>query len=193
MGISTLGYALLALLARKSLSGYDLAQYMKRPIGFFWQAQLSQIYPELAHLEEQGCVVHRVIVQEDRPPKKLYTITEAGHSALRAWVAQPAAPAVERNEFLLKTYTIWLADPEAALELFRAREQLHTERLALYEQIQSSIESENEGGPRPDEPLFGDYATVRMGVAYEREYMLWCRWVIQQFEKALESQNRLPQ
>lgn len=182
MRISTLGYALLALLARKPLSGYDLAQHMKRPIGFFWQAQLSQIYPELAHLEEQGCVLHRVIMQEDRPPKKLYTITEAGRSALKAWVAQPPAPAVERNEFLLKTYTIWLADPEPALELFRAREQLHTERLALYEQIQSNIERESQGAPRPDEPLFGDYATVRMGVAYEREYMLWCRWVIQQFE-----------
>src|SRR5438128_5866482 len=101
MGISTLGYALLALLARKSLSGYDLAQHMKRPIGFFWQAQLSQIYPELAHLEDQGCVVHRVIVQEHRPPKKLYTITETGRSALGASVVQPPAPAAAANELLL--------------------------------------------------------------------------------------------
>lgn len=189
MRISTLGYALLALLARDSLSGYDLAQHMKRPIGFFWQAQLSQIYPELAHLEKQGCVLHQVIVQEDRPPKKLYTITEAGLAVLREWITQPPAPALERNELLLKTYTIWLADPEAALELFRAREQFHAGRLALFEHIQASIESKIEGVPRPDEPRFGDYATVRMGVAYEREYMHWCQWVIQQFEKALESQN----
>jgi PadR family transcriptional regulator, regulatory protein AphA len=84
--ISTLGYALLALLVREPLSGYDLAQRMKKPIGFFWQAQLSQIYPELARLEEQGCILHQVIAQEGRPQKKLYTITEAGRSALQAWV-----------------------------------------------------------------------------------------------------------
>jgi hypothetical protein len=64
--LSTLGYALLALLARGPRSGYDLAQRMNRPIGFFWQAQHSQIYPELARLEQLGWVTHQVIVQEDR-------------------------------------------------------------------------------------------------------------------------------
>jgi len=186
--ISTLGYALLALLAREPLSGYDLAQRMKKPIGFFWQAQLSQIYPELARLEEQGCLLHQVIAQEGRPQKKLYTITEAGQSALQAWVTRPPPPARERNELLLKTYAIWLADPQAALELFETREQFHAGRLALFEQIQASIEQKSEGGPRPDEPLFGDYATVRRGVAYEREYMTWCRWVIQQLEQTLTNQ-----
>src|SRR6266567_7748908 len=44
------------------------------------------------------------------------------------------------------------------------------------------------GGPRPDEPLFGDYATVRRGGAYEREDMTWCRCVIQQLEQTLTNQ-----
>jgi len=180
----------LTLLARGPLSGYDLAQRMKRPLGFFWQAQHSQIYPELADLEEQGCVFHQVIVQEDRPQKKLYTITEAGRSALKAWVTQPPLPAPERNELLLKTYTIWLADQHQALELFRVQETLHAERLALYEQIQAAIEQESGGGPHPGEPRFGDYATVRIGVAYEQAYATWCRWMIEQLEQALEGQRQ---
>jgi len=188
--ISTLGYALLTLLAREPLSGYDLAQHMKRPLGFFWQAQHSQIYPELADLEEQGCVFHQVIVQEDRPQKKLYTITEAGRSALKAWVTQPPLPATERNELLLKTYAIWLADQHQAIELFRMQERAHAERLALFEQIQSRLEQEGEGGPHPGEPRFGDYATVRIGVAYEQAYVTWCRWMMEQLEQALESQRQ---
>jgi len=188
--ISTLGYALLTLLARESLSGYDLAQHMKRPLGFFWQAQHSQIYPELAHLEEQGCVSYQVIVQEDRPQKKLYTITEEGRAMLKAWVTQPPPPPLERNELLLKTYAVWLADEEQAVELFRAQEQLHTERLALYEQIQAGIEQESGGKPLHDEPRFGDYATVRMGVAYEREYVIWCRWMIEQLQQGPERQRQ---
>ncbi len=38
------------------------------------------------------------------------------------------------NELLLKTYAVWLAAPEAAIELFRTQGQAHAERLALYEQ-----------------------------------------------------------
>jgi len=109
--ISTLGYALLALLAHEPLCGYDLAERMRKPIGFFWQAQLSQSYPELARLGEQGCVLHQVIVQESRPQKKVYAITTVRHSALQVWVTLPPPPVLERDELLLKTYAIWLADP----------------------------------------------------------------------------------
>lgn len=190
MDISTLGYALLAILARGPLSGYDLAQRMKKPIGFFWQSQLSQIYPELAHLEAQECVTHQVIVQEDRPQKKVYTITDAGNTALKAWVTRSPTPPPERNELLLKTYAIWVADPEAAIEMFRTQKQAHAERLALYEQNQALIIQENGGVPCPHEPLFGNYATVRMGIAYEREYVEWCHWMTEQFELAFQSQLR---
>jgi PadR family transcriptional regulator AphA len=189
--ISTLGYALLTLLAREPLSGYDLAQRMKRPLGFFWQAQHSQIYPELAGLEEQGCILHQVVMQEDHPTKKVYTITETGRTMLKAWVTQPPAQPPERNELLLKTYAIWLADPALAVDLFRTQEQVHAERLELYEQILSNIERTSGGKPHSLEPRFGDYATVRMGVAYEREYVTWCRWMIEQLQQALQSQHPL--
>jgi DNA-binding PadR family transcriptional regulator len=187
MSISTLGYAMLTLLAREPLSGYDLTLRMKKPIGFFWQAQHSKIYPELAHLEEEGYVTHQVVMQEKRPQKKLYTITSRGRRALQAWVTLPPSPPPERNELLLKTYAIWLVDPQTAIELFRTQEQLHAEQLALFEQIQANIEQKSAASLRPDQPLFGDYATVRMGVAYEREYVTWCRWMLEQLEQALES------
>lgn len=186
MHLSTLDYALLVLLAREPLSGYDLAQQMKRPLAFFWQAQLSQIYPELAKLEAHGYILHRVVEQEDRPRKKLYNLTDQGREALKEWVTLLPPPPQERNEFLLKTYAIWQAEPSHALELFQQRKQLHVQRLALFERIQQDIEEAHQGGPRPSEPRFGDYATVRIGVAYEREYMHWCDWVIQQFEQEIE-------
>ncbi|MDQ2904793.1 MAG: PadR family transcriptional regulator [Ktedonobacteraceae bacterium] len=185
MTISTLGYAILTLLAREPLCGYDVAQRMKKPLGFFWQAQHSQIYPELARLEELAYVQHQVIVQEDRPQKKLYTITEVGRGTLKQWLTRPPQPAPERNELLLKTYAIWLADPRAALTLYRDQEQAHAEHLTLFEQIQAEIEQRSAGIPAPGDPRFGDYATVRMGVAYEREYLSWCRWMVEQLEQAL--------
>lgn len=45
--MTTLGHVLLGLLARAPASGYDLAQKLKGPVDFFWQARHSQIYPSL--------------------------------------------------------------------------------------------------------------------------------------------------
>ena len=73
--------------------------------------------------------------------------------------------------------------------LFREQERLHAQQLALYEQIQTGIEQASEGAPRCDEPRFGDYATVRIGVAYEQAYTTWCRWMSEQLELAEESQG----
>lgn len=187
--ISTLGYALLARLARRSSSGYELLQSLKRPIGFFWQASQSQIYPELKRLEILGLVSFEVVEQTNRPDKKIYSITREGREALSNWAVAPAEPEPSRNELLLKTYTLWLADPAKALKLFRAHEDLHRSQLAHYEHILASIEEEHPAPIRMREPLFGDYATLQIGLRYERDYVEWCHWMIEQLEQAIEEGN----
>ena len=117
--MTTLGYALLGLLAREPLSGYDLAGLMRARVGFFWEARHSQIYPELARLEGKGLVTHVVVEQQDRPDKKVYEITAAGLSALKEWVTTPVEQRAARDELVLKAYSMWLADPGRAVALFR--------------------------------------------------------------------------
>ncbi|MDQ3302717.1 MAG: PadR family transcriptional regulator, partial [Actinomycetota bacterium] len=132
----------MGLLARESLSGYDLASRMRERVGFFWQARHSQIYPELARLEGEGVVVHRVVEQQDRPDKKVYEITGAGSDALREWVTAPVKPRATRDEMVLKAYSVWLADPERAIALFRDQQRLHKEQLLRYEEIGAWMEEE---------------------------------------------------
>src|SRR3712207_1029788 len=87
--MTTLGFAVLGLLAREPLSGYDVTQRMKGRVGFFWGAGHSQIYPELARLEEGGFVTHSVVEQRERPDKKVFEITAAGIDRLKEWASQP--------------------------------------------------------------------------------------------------------
>ncbi len=82
----------------------------------------------------------------------------------------------------------WLI-PQVALELSQAPERFQADHGALFEQFRARIEQKSGGGPRPDEPLFGDYATLRLEGADEREEMMWCRWVLQQLEQALASRR----
>ena len=94
MAVSTLGYALLGMLAREPRSGYDLGRELKKPIGFFWHARYSQIYPELAKLEGRGYIKHEVIEQQDLPDKKSTRL----HQSLQHYVLEEVYEVVEALE-----------------------------------------------------------------------------------------------
>lgn len=128
-----------------------------------------------------------MIEQEDRPDKKVYTITEAGRAALRAWATEPPEEAPARNELLLKAYTIWLADPEQAIQLFRDQAEQHARQQVLYEQRIAAWEQQPGWRLQVDLPSFGDYSTLQRGAGYEREYAAWCRWMVEQLEQRREN------
>ena len=173
---STLGYALLGLLARKPQTGYELAQELRIPIGYFWSASHSQIYPELARLEADSLVHSRVVPGPGPRDTKRYTLSAAGRRALTAWVVMPAELEESRSEELLKTYSLWLADPPEAREMISALRERHREMLSRYEEIAAEIE---DAGPLdPATPRFFDYATLRRGLSFERHAIAWCDWLL---------------
>jgi DNA-binding PadR family transcriptional regulator len=177
--IIPLAYALLGLLARAPHSGYDLIRLMEEPIGFFWHARRSQIYPELARLEQMGMVSHTLVEQQERPDKKVYSITDAGRSALAQWASEPMAVPPERDEFMLKVYSLWLAEPRRALALIQRYAGDHEQRLARYEAMRAHMEQEaSDDLLRLDSPRFASYATLLRGIEYERGYVAWCAWMI---------------
>lgn len=181
--MTTLGFAILGLLAREALSGYDVTQRMKERVGFFWGAGHSQVYPELARLEAGGFVTHRVVEQRERPDKKVYEITGAGLGALREWVTRPPPRRPTKDELTLKAYSVWLADGEEAARLFREEGRRHEEQLARYEGIRAWMEREwAEDIRRPDSPRFASYAALRRGILYEGGEAEWCRWLAEAVE-----------
>jgi PadR family transcriptional regulator AphA len=167
--ISSLGYALLGWLARELLSGYDLKLRMEWRVGNFWIARHSQIYPELVRLEEDGYLTHRVVEQKDRPNKKVYQVSDTGFEILREWVTEPPSPLrTGRDELDLKAYSIWLAEPEGAVTLFREQQRLHEEQLLRYEEIGAWMSEEwSEDLHRIDFPRFASYSALQQGVGGE--------------------------
>jgi DNA-binding PadR family transcriptional regulator len=177
---SVLGYALMGLLARGRSSGYDLAQGLKDPVSFFWHAQHSQIYPELARLEAAGLVRHTVVAQNERPDKKVYSLTGAGRKSLRAWLEAPVEVPRVRDELVLKVYSIWLTDHGTGLRLMREHAEAHAQRLAEYERRLELLPTKEGDMYQPGSPLFAVRAVLMRGIGYEREYLEWCRWVMAQ-------------
>lgn len=181
--MSALGYALLGLLARESLTGYELTSRIRERVGPFWSTSHSQVYPALARLEAAGLVTHQVVPQSDRPDKKVHAITAQGLAALTRWVTTPVAPRSARDELVLRAYCMWVADPVETAALFREHARLHEERLAAYERKGAAMEREWATDlDRIDSPRFASYAAVRRGIGHEREYAAWCRWVAVRLE-----------
>ena len=72
----TLKYAILGLLMRKKMSGYDLNKEFNTALIEFWSAKHSQIYPELKKLLAEELVEYKVEISGDVLEKKIYSITE---------------------------------------------------------------------------------------------------------------------
>lgn len=176
--ISRLGYAILALLARQPSTGYELSDRARRPLGYFWSARHSQIYPELQRLLAAGLVRFDAAPGPGPRDKKVYSLTDAGMATLREWVIQAPEPAHARDDLLLKAYAAWTADPATAGHLFASQIARHQERLTDHERDWRRVESRHNGGPPPvTHPDFGSYATLKYGIDYERQRIAWLQWM----------------
>lgn len=71
------------------ISGYQLKTIINESTGYFFQAHLSQIYPRLKQLAEDGRLVFEVVPQTGKPDQKLYTITNEGVETLNGWLREP--------------------------------------------------------------------------------------------------------
>jgi DNA-binding PadR family transcriptional regulator len=178
--IPTLAYALLALLAREPLTGYEMSRQLRDPIGFFWQARHSQVYPVLSRLERLGWTTSETFSGPGPRPTKRHVITDDGLAALRAWIGAPARRG-GRDELLLRVYASWVADRSVTLGFLREAESRHADQLAVYLARRQRAESRGVADS-PDTADFADYATLRRGIGFERGRLAWVRWLIRKLE-----------
>lgn len=117
----SLHYAILGLLNCKPMTGYDLKKLIDQSINHFWAAHISQIYRELGALEGEGYVTSAIEAQQDRPDKRIYTVTEAGSAAFRQWVENPPDKLSKetRDEFSLRIFFGAEAGPQEVTGMLR--------------------------------------------------------------------------
>jgi PadR family transcriptional regulator AphA len=95
-------HLILGLLTQQTMSGYDIKRLLK---GLSWlidSPSFGSIYPALRALLEKGLATVEVIPRQDKPPRKIYTITETGRQEVREWMDQPVAPDASLKAFIVR-------------------------------------------------------------------------------------------
>ncbi|MBC7233146.1 MAG: PadR family transcriptional regulator [Chloroflexi bacterium] len=121
----SLEHAILGFLNYIPLTGYDLKKAFDASVHHFWPADQSQIYRTLARLTEQGWVEVKVIQRENRPPRRVYSLTEAGQEELRCWLTSLLPPEDARIPWLVQVFFAGLLSDDEILAIFeRVAKQL---------------------------------------------------------------------
>lgn len=134
----SLELALLGFLRQQPKHGYAIHQELSDPAGLgpVWQIKLSQLYALLGKLEEAGYVTTTTEPQENKPPRKLFHLTETGAAAFRDWQQSPVGHGRSlRLEFLVKLYFARLEGAEATARLLAAQRAQCAEWLANEQEI----------------------------------------------------------
>jgi PadR family transcriptional regulator AphA len=93
---------ILGLLTRQPMSGYDIKRFLKSLSWLIDSPSFGSLYPALHALLEDGLVTVEVAPRQNKPPRKIYTITETGRQVLREWADQPVASGASLKAFLMR-------------------------------------------------------------------------------------------
>ena len=175
----SLRFALLALLHEEDVNGYELAKRFDVGVSHYWHALPQQIYQELSRMEEDALVVGEVVVQERRPNKRRFTITEAGRSALAAWQQERAPITVLKSELLVKAFASDLGPPDALIESLEEQIAFAREKLAIYGTFrQQMFRGRDEETFLGTTRRAGPYITLKRGLMFEQGNIEWAEWAI---------------
>ncbi|WP_435600246.1 PadR family transcriptional regulator [Streptomyces sp. C10-9-1] len=175
----SLKHAVLAALLEGEASGYDLAKLFDAAVANFWSATPQQLYRELERLADEELVSARLVAQERRPTKRVFTLTESGLQALASFTGEPPRPTAVRDDLLVKIQALDCGDPAGVRELVEERAAFSRGKLARYERLRERLldgRGEEEYLRRAER--VGPYLTLLRGRAFEEENLRWCARVL---------------
>jgi DNA-binding PadR family transcriptional regulator len=171
-------WAVLGLLSRRPMSGYDVKQAVDRTIRHFWAASYGQIYPELKNLDEAGLVKGSDASNGARP-RTVYKLTAKGKSAANEWIERVPETYELRDEGLLALFFAGAIKPERAAEIARERAAQAAETAAQLRTVEEQIDAKGQQEGPENNPDAGSLAVLWYGIEMNE-------WVAAWFERAAE-------
>jgi PadR family transcriptional regulator AphA len=176
----SLKYIMLGML-REPHSGYDIGKQFAQSLKNFWKAELSQIYPLLNKMENDGLIKSKAGASNIGPTRRIYDRTAKGRRELKSWLQEGPTVGTERVGYLAQVYFLAnLNSNDEAVEFFTELRGYMLEKLAILEETESNW---RECDPRypdelPDEKFYS-LLTLEYGLKKTRADVEWCDYAVQ--------------
>jgi DNA-binding PadR family transcriptional regulator len=178
--------AVLAALLEGEASGYDLAKGFDASVANFWMATPQQLYRELDRLAEQGLIQARIVHQDRRPNKRMFSLTEAGHEAIRQFTARAPKPSAIRDELAVKVMAVDAGDAQAVRDFMLQRVEWAKTKLQRYERTRARmLDGRSEAEYLAQAERVGPYLTLLRGISFEKENVRWGERAVTIIERRL--------
>ncbi|MEM7505048.1 MAG: PadR family transcriptional regulator [Pseudomonadota bacterium] len=187
----SLKHILLGIL-REPQSGYDIKNEFNRSLKNFWNANLSQIYPELKKLETNGLLRSKQVESASGPNRRVYRRTAKGNRELKAWLQKGPSVGEERIGYLAQVY--FLSELDSDAERIEFMKELRDHMAHWLDYLESAEKGWSNDDPRypdalPDEFFYAQF-TLDLGIRRVRATLEWCNDSIARIEHRVRDAAR---
>jgi len=184
-----LDHILLGLL-REPNTGYALKKLFDSSLAHFWAAEQSQIYTTLARLEKEGLVESCEAPSLRGPKRRVYSLTTAGHAALRDWLLGGPEIADLRFPYLAQVFMLdELEDLDEATAFLTKLRTDFRHRMAARESMDRMLRATWPGYP-DDVSSDGMFPVMTLRFGFMR-IKTTLRWIDECLVKTKEMQEKL--
>lgn len=188
----SLPHILLGLLSQP-MSGYDMQKECEASLSFFWSMKLSQVYPALKKLEEEGFVRSALVDPGKGPARRVYRRTEQGKEELADWLTSGPRVELERRHYLAQAFFLDAAGgADKALAFFRDLHEIMCARRDRLNEVEREWAQE-QGAAFPDhlpEDQFYRHLVFDVGQKIAGLYVDWCARCIKRLEARPSGQRK---
>lgn len=176
-----LKHGILGLINYGEMTGYEIMQTFRDSLNFFWKAQTSQIYRELQTLEQKKWVDKTVVLQQGKPDKNLYSITEEGRSELLRWLSESDLGIESRTAVLMKVFFMGEQSREESICYFKKLKTHYENGLENLLPVPEQIQSYSSHIDEKEKAIFWEM-TVEYGRRSMQMGMEWAQYCIDRLE-----------
>jgi DNA-binding PadR family transcriptional regulator len=167
---SRTAYVILGSLSiEKNLSGYEIHKGIEENFGSFWGESYGQIYPALKQLVADGLIEIANPASAAKKSRQEYSLTDAGRASLREWLALPFQNDPPRNEFMLKLFFGYEAEPGVSIAHVRELQARNRRSLVMLEGIEKMAQAHQSTNPHLPYWML----TLSLGIAMTRAAIAW--------------------
>jgi PadR family transcriptional regulator AphA len=169
--------ALLGLLHFAPMSGYDLYKLFDQSINNYWSTEHTQIYRALKNLLEKDLIDCQEQVQEGKPDRKIYTLTDLGKKDFTEWLMTPQPLPQIRHTHLLQLSFMGNVPRDLILQFIESYQKMLEVKLDSYKDPAHLQETVVYSRSAQEAAIWE--LILENGIMYYEAEISWCRLALE--------------